>query len=130
MPHAIAQVRFPPTPPTTRATDHLILFGEFSTAEHTNSNVSAPCSVLGFFFTPLHRDKESAYRRWKSGDEASCMCGRDEIVELATNYGEGITVSGARACRHCLAITHDPLPDPDTDPTMVKAGLPWWWANS
>jgi hypothetical protein len=114
MPHSIAQARF---------ADRLILFAEF------NSFYGA-----GYYCTRLHPCRADVYRHWKGLNEATCTCGRDEPVSLATNaghtlWGDGHSVDG-RACRHCLAITFDPLPDPDFAREKLEHGLPWWWLKS
>jgi hypothetical protein len=106
MSHAIAQARF---------ADRLILFGEFS-------------EQLGHYCTRLHYSRAAVYRHSESGSEASCHCGRDEPVILATEADYGHWIVG-RACRYCLAVTIDPLANLDSDRPLPTAGLPDWWVK-
>ena len=72
-------------------------------------------------------------------DYRECDCGRDEAVEIATNYGGGSYWPG-RACQHCRDITrgtcefgYDYYDRPgwiEEPPEWVREGLPDWWPNA
>lgn len=66
--------------------------------------------------------------RTEANEVAECICGHDEPVTLANDYGGGAHFRG-RACRHCRAITFDPLAPWNDDQTFEEPdnGLPDWF---
>jgi hypothetical protein len=70
------------------------------------------------------------YDDWRSHTARACVCGKDEPVEIATEYGSGFSWNG-RACRHCMAITAGFSPYEKTESGYVvkRDGLPDWWVS-
>jgi hypothetical protein len=62
---------------------------------------------------------------WRRSDGLDCICGQDEPVRIACDYGSSHHWPG-RACRHCRAITagRDPYE------TEMVDELPDWWPIS
>ena len=82
MSHATGQIKFK---------DALILHYEYNgTADVCVSN--------------LKDTKKQVWDNWRKHEWLVCNCGKDEPVEIATDYGSGSYWSG-RACRYCRAIT-------------------------
>lgn len=102
----LAQVQF---------ADGLILFAEFDRTD-------------GYYCTRLHGERHGVYRHWQSNNHHDCLCGKDEPVLLATLADGGHAIEG-RACRHCLAITYDPLATAGAIHPMLSVGPPDWWAG-
>jgi len=65
---------------------------------------------------------EEMDKHWREGLWGECTCGKDEPVEIATDYGGGFFWEG-RACRYCDVITLELQPDW----TNWTDGKPDWW---
>jgi len=109
MSHAYGQLRF---------SDGLILHFEYNgTSDVCISN--------------LHNTKEGVCNHWRRQEWLKCNCGRDEAVEVANNYGDGSWSPDGRACRHCKAITFDPVQAymyaNENGEIKEFDGLPDWW---
>ena len=104
MSHANGQVHFQ---------DGLILHVEYN----------GTCDV---YCTRLFKTHSEMYAEWRANNSASCSCGKDEPVELATDYADRYSVKG-RACRHCMAITFDPYRHSEDRLPDEAQGLPEWW---
>ena len=72
----------------------------------------------------LYDTRKEMEDNWRKGEWLDCKCGRDEPVEIYSNYGGGFYWDG-RACRHCLAITENLKPDWD-DGSSSSDGTPDW----
>jgi len=56
-------------------------------------------------------------------EESECTCGKDESVQMGTDYGGGYWWEG-RACRHCLRVTKGHMP---IEAVVEWDGYPEWW---
>ena len=107
MSHAYGQVRFQ---------DGLIMHFEYDgTSGHCISN--------------LRDTHQQVSDNWRKSESLECLCGRDEPVKIATDYGPGLNSDG-RACRHCRAITKDPLCSWENASRAYSRGEPDWWLKT
>lgn len=71
-----------------------------------------------------YNDLQEAPEGWSELDNNNeCICGNDEEVIIATEYGHGYYWSG-RACKKCKCITDgfDPY-----EAKWMEDGKPGWW---
>ena len=73
----------------------------------------------------LYKTWEEMHENWRNQPWKQCSCGKDEPVELATDYAFGYSWAG-RACRHCMAVT-DGIGVYDINEYIVDDLLPEWW---
>jgi hypothetical protein len=57
-----------------------------------------------FVINCLYKTKKEVYDNWRTYNTKKCNCGKDEEVEISTDYGNGTTWEG-RACKYCMAFT-------------------------
>lgn len=108
MSHATGQVLFK---------DGLILYFEYN----GTCDISIP---------NLYTTREELYENWRKQPKIKCSCGKDEEVEIAANYGHGFYNDEAKACRHCMCITYDPLGQAHCnldEQVNIFYHLPDWW---
>lgn len=109
MSHANGQVRFP---------DGLVLHFEYN-------------GTVDVCISNLRNTNVEVWEHWRQQEWLECKCGRDEQVDIANDYGGGSWSPNGRACRHCRAITFDPVPafmyDNQNGEIEEFDGLPEWW---
>jgi hypothetical protein len=64
--------------------------------------------------------------RFREMPGSRCICGRDEPVEIANDYGDGRWWQG-RACDPCRTITAGVAWDEENAQATARDGHPLWW---